>query len=450
MLGTSAIALSLVMLGGVGAEAAVQSPSTLDFKDQSFSFTNDGEGAVSFDAVKMKGKGSSAKLSWNEKTRWDSYDVSGTDRKVDLSSRKTTKDLLVAIRDMTSPRSVVFWIPADTSKYKGKYENGSVVITDAGRAVEGDDLYANQTARFEYRTENGYWKDYNPEGTKFEIYEQQGTTLYFRRKAVNVQAEGYERATDLLAAEEQVHVNVVLKAKKSYFAGKEFKIKIPRKSNAPSISVDYNWQTLKVKDTMEYRTKNRSGSWVNGDKSGEWTSVPSGVKELKMEDLFPYEGVAYTSLVEIRTKADPAKKKPASKVWSMCFPEALPLLSTKFGLENRNGIQGMGYFPEEGLIFKMLRRGGKNYCRFINSDPEDTYEIYDDDIYENKKAKKIAVLKPKTSGKNTEVEVPEKKVPENSTLWVVISGDKKKNRFRSDATPCGGPGTILYPTSDTE
>lgn len=442
MLGASIGALSLAMLGSVAADAQVLAPSTLDFKDQSFQMRNSGEGAVSFDAVKIKGKGDNATPSWNAKAKWDAYDVSGS-QIVDLSSRKTTKDLVVAIKDMSDSASIVYWVPADTSKYKGKYEGGSLSITDSNKPVD------SSAVKFEYRTENGYWKDYSPTETSFAMYEQQGATLYFRRKAEVVDSNGYTSVRDKLGKEEQAYVNALIKAKGPYFASKEFKVKISKKSNGPSVGIDYNWQTIKVKDTMEYRAKNYQGRWVNGSGNGDWTAVPSGVKELKMTDLFKDDGVAYSCTVEVRTKADEAKKKSASKPTILQFPEAMHLTASNFGLINKDGMVN-GALPEKGLTFKLLRRKDKNYCRFINSHPENTYEIYAEDPFENKKAAKIAVVKPATASGNTEVEVKEAKVPEKSTLYVCIAADKKKNRFRSKATPCGGVGVMYYPEEDTE
>lgn len=290
------------------AEAKVLSPLTLDFQDQSFQFRDSGEGLVSFDAVTIKKKKGEVILSWNKKARWDTYDVSDDSRVVDLSSRSTTKDILVATMDVADATPIVFWVPADTSRYKGKYESGRVNITDSNKQIE------DETIKFEYRTANGDWKDYNPSGgMDFSKYEQQGATLYFRRKAVNVGSMGYTSGDSQLRQEDRGYVTTVIKAKQSYFASREFKVKIPKRSNEPSISVDYNWQTIKVKDTMEYRAKDYHGQWVNGLGNGEWTEVPSGVKELKMEDLFKADGVMYETIVEIRTKADPGKKRSASK-----------------------------------------------------------------------------------------------------------------------------------------
>lgn len=449
ILGVSAGVLSLAMYKGISANAGVLPPLTLDFVNQSFAFRNDGEGIVSFDAVKISGKGENAVLKWNPKAKWDSYDVAGNDREVDLSSQKPTKDLLIAIQDIGDASPIVFWVPADTSSYKGKYEFGSLTITDGGDKVEGNDLYQGNNAKFEYRTENGNWRDYNPDatdGTKFTMYEQQGATLYFRRKAVAADSSGYTLVRDKLSEELQPNVASLIKVKGSYFASREFKVKIPKKSNAPSIGVDYIWQTLKVKDTMEYRTRDWLGNWGNSS-TGEWTEVPSGVKELKMSDLFE-DGVTRGGTVEIRTKADSAKKKPASKACILKFPEAMHLLSDDFGLINKNGISGAG-LPDAGLIFKLIRKNEKNYCRFINTNPEATYEIYDSDPYENKKAKKIAILKAPKKGESTEVQVSDAKVPEKATLYVLISADKKQNRFRSNAQPAGATA-MLYPTEDTE
>lgn len=452
----AASVLSLAMYGGITADAKVVPPLTLNYGDQSFQFREFGEGeygegAVSFDAVKIKGKGDSATLNWNGKAKWDVYDVSDQNKTVDLSSKKTTQDILVAIKDVSDSAPVVFWIPADTSKYKGKYESGSVSITDAGNLVDAN------IVKFEYRTENGNWKNYDPaDKTAFTAYEQQGATLYFRRKAVEVDSNGYSSATDRMKQEDRTQITMVCKAKGTYFASKEFKVKITKKSNAPSISVDYTWQTLKVKDTMEYRAMGcrsfeetwEGGKWLNGSGNGEWTEVPSGVTKLNMTDLFVEDGVTRDCIVEIRTKADPAKKKPASKPCVLKFPGAMPLSTQKFGLTNKYGNVNDG-LPDQGLIFKLLKRKGKNYCRFINSDPDLTYEIYNEDPFENNKAAKVAIVKSATSQGNTEVEVDAKKVPEGCYLYVLIAADKSKQRFRSRATKCGGT-VMVYPTEDTE
>lgn len=446
VLGAASItALSLAMLGGVRANAIAVPPLTLNFVDQCFDFrTVDGgasEGLVSFDAVKLNGKGDNATLKWNANAKWDTYDVAKGDRRVDLSSKKPSKDLLVTIRDIEAKSTVVFWIPADTSKYKGKYESGKIVITDGKDTVKDVDLYNN--AKFEYRTEFGNWNDYKPDFFKYAMYEQEGATLYFRRKALQGEGDGFTSQKDKLSVEDQSNVTGVSKAKSSYFASREFKVKIPKKANGPSIGIDYNWQTLKVKDTMEYRTID----WL--DKQSEWTPVPSGVKTLKMSDIFE-DGVTRGGIVEFRTKADPVKKQSASKATILKFPEAMHLLSTEFGLINKDGIQGMGELPDKGLIFNLLRKGGKNYCRFTNTNPDATYEIYSEDPFENNKAKKIAILKAPKDGEKTEVQVAEAKVPEKATLYVLVAADKKKMLFRSKAQPCGGPTVMYYPTEDTE
>lgn len=448
MLSISLGMLSATAFTGVSSSAPVMAPLTLDFENQSFAFRGEGEGIVSFDAVKVVGKGDSATLKWNEKAKWDTYDVTESENEVDLSSRKTTKDLLVAVQDIDAAASIVFWVPADTSKYKGKYESGNIKITDGSNTVGVDELYQGNTARFEYRTENGNWKDYMPDETNLAIYEQEGATLYFRRKAVIVDSNGYTAALDKLNQEDRKHVSFVCKAKGAYFASKEFKVKIPKNANAPSIGVDYNQQVLKVKDTMEYRTRKALEDPNQSASEGKWTEVPAGVKELKLSDLFEYS-VEYGGTVEVRIKANASKNKPASKPYIFKFPEAPQFLSDNFGMINKNGINGDG-LPDKGLIFELSRKKGKNYCLFTNTNPDATYEIYSSNPYENKQAKKIAILKAPQAGGKTQITVDDKKVPEKAVVYVLIAGDKKQKRFRSNAVPVGGVSAILYPTEDTE
>lgn len=448
ILGVSAGLLSVMVFTGVSSSAPVMAPLTLDFENQSFSFRSEGEGLVSFDAVKVVGKGDSATLKWNEKAKWNTYDVTESENEVDLSSRKTTKDLVVAIQDVNDTAPIVFWIPADTSKYKGKYESGSIKITDGGSTLTDDQLCQGNVAVFEYRTENGIWKDYIPNKTTLTMYEQEGALLYFRRKAVNVDSHGYTSADEKLNQEDRRNVRTVSKAKESYFASKEFKVKIAKKANAPSVGIDYNRQTIKVKDTMEYRTWKASGDPEPSASEGKWTEVPSGVRELKMSDLFKYS-VEYGGTVEVRIKANASSGKPASKSCMFKFPEAPQFRSNDFGVINKDGIVG-GELPENGLIIKLFRKKGKNYCLFTGLNTDDTYEIYSKNPFESTQAKKIATVKAPGAGGKTEVTVSDTMVPENATVYILIAADKKKKLFRSNAVPAGGLYSIVYPTEDTE
>lgn len=407
MMGASVGALALAVVGGVNAEAAAaKNDGGINAKNQTMEVSNTDtkkstESFVSFDAAKYDKK---AKADvWNAKAKWDVYDLAAKGSAiVDLSALNTAKDNYIAVQDYANTDAVnVLKIPADTDKFSGAYAAGKVTFKKGKEAV---DLSKEGAPTFEYRTLNAStWTVYDPADTDLSNYAQQGATLYFRKAAAD-----FEFGDAVADAEENANMTVAT-AEAGNFAGKEFKVKVAKMGNGPSVAIDYVNAKLKTNDKLEYRTE------IAGE---EWTATTKDGIVLELTETSGKNEVAKNGVVEVRTKA--TDKKAASKITVIKYTGILaPEVTDNSKDDAPNTVAGLTVKVNKNAAGKT----GKGSVEFTNDkDSGVTYLIYVDGT-----AKPVATVKP--TGKA--VKVAETKFTTGKAVKIATAADAKKGIFQS-------------------
>lgn len=389
--GASVALLSAVIASGVDADAATFTV------DKHMGGITSGD-MVSYDAVKDKG----GTLTWNAKAKWDTY--YGTVDYVDITNVKTAKDAYITVK--TSAGYTVYKIEKDTvTKYKGKITGTDLAITEG--TTELDKTNA-KWANYQYRTESGAWENLTAnQDLKLAPYEQQGATLYFRYKgAASVTAT----ADSSLKVDGAPTGTTVNKIAANSFAGKEFKVKVPKMANAPAIAIDYNTGAVKAKKGAEYRQgttfSDATTGWKDFDANYAIDSSTAGT-------------------FQMRTKA--TDKKAASKIavysWSAITAPTVTA-NTVAAAE--------GTLITNELTYKSAEVTDLNKATFeiANKTSDKTYVLYKVKTEGGKTVadgKAVATIKP-----NKSVVLKNSKVPKDTELAVQIAGDKK-----TDVLPSG-------------
>lgn len=415
MTGVAVGALTLAVAGGVGSVSA-DAAATATFAPASQTMTVSGEGAevmVSFDAIKASKTGEA----WNEKAKWDVYD--GSEATVDLSNLKVAKDMYIAVKDNTSDKPNVYKIPADTTKLAGKYEMANkaskLSFTDNKQALDSK-------VKIEYRTANAStWTEYKEASFTMDMYEQQGATLYFRKKAASMTATAPE--------EEDKDAEFIMNTVSGNFASTEVKVKVTKMANAPSATIDYDAGAFKLKAGTEYRQLDASGEFVapKEGEAGDFTAADAA-NALTID-------VSKDGAVEVRTAA--SDKKVASKIAVYAYKGVAQPAAA-------NVIEGDAKAAANKLNIQYGKdKKDNDQITFINGNKDATYVIYDKDPAKEAKPKAIATVKPAESKGYKDVTLAATKVADKTVLYFVTASDKKTGVFRSAAKSY----TVAYPAA---
>lgn len=422
MTGAAVGALTLAVAGGVGSVSADAATATFVPATQTMTVSGDGaEVMVSFDAIKVSKTGET----WNANAKWDVYD--GTEATVDLSSLKVAKDMYIAVKDNTSAKPNVYKIPADTTKLAGKYEMVAASKTSKLNFTDNKEAVDTVKTKLEYRTENANaWTEYKEASFKIAMYEQQGATLYFRKKAVSMTATAPE--------EENAEAEYIMNTVTGNFASKEVKVKVTKMANAPSATIDYDAGTFKLKAGTEYRQVNENGEFVvpAGDdaQAGDFAAADA-TKPLAIN-------VTKAGAVEVRTAA--TDKKVASKIAVYAYKAVTKPAAA-------NVITGEAKAADNKLNIQYGKdKKGNDQVTLINGNKNATYVIYTEDPATAEKPKAVATLKPAESKGYKDVTLAASKVADGKTLYFVTASDKKAGVFRSTAQNV----TITYPKAEPD
>lgn len=209
---------------------------------------------------------------------------------IDLSFLNVTKDNYVMIKGSSSTDPTVLHFTPNKTKLKGTYDFYNSILTFTG---------GKEDASYEYRTQYGSWIDYDLQSNTVDwsVYEQQGTTIYFREKVALT--ENADKNLGNLT--KQVMGEYPDGYELGSFASKEIKVKIKKLSTGPKIKFDLTNRTAVIPDKCEYRILDDTNDW---QQSIWYSSYINPVYVPYREDC----------AVEIRQKGDAAKKKRETKI----------------------------------------------------------------------------------------------------------------------------------------
>lgn len=401
MTGVSVAALAVLVAGGVNVSAA----------DVTTSKTISGIVAgdmVSFDAVKVKNNAPT----YNVKAKWDLYEKAAT---VDLSNLKTTKDSYITVK--TSSGTAIYKVNKDTQKkFKATCDGETIKLEVDGKAVEGNDL-----AKYSWRTENSAWTAFSTTPIDLTPYTMQGATLYIRYTGAGIGASIAE-GTEKVKIDEKTEVKVK-NIPANYFPAKEFKVKVPKKANAPVINVDYAKGEIKKNAKAVIKT----GANVSGTLNVAFgTSV--------MAENFKINN-STAGVLMMQIPADTSKKKPASKTAVFEWPQttAPTVTYTKPAISGTTISNQTSDLISGKLSYKAVDNANKAKATFeiTSKDSDNTYEIYkgtESNGQVTYESKAIATLK---KGSTKPVVLNASKAPEGTKLYIRIAGDKATAKLPS-------------------
>jgi hypothetical protein len=266
-------------------EPAVGINVYVDYGAQQLEVTSDdnNEIMVCFPTVKETVQSGVTTIKSIKEKKWDYYtfpavttksDGTSTKRKVSvpLAAVNPSKVTYVEIKGDVTETPVLLRFHAADSKLRAKYtaaesygsDSMAEVLVTVGKKDEVD------ASRLEFRTTQGSWMEFD--GVNVNYYTQRGADLYIREKAEKADMDTNEETGDTFLTGAS-HVTVSSTGDKyalysaGSFAGTEVKVKIKKKSNAPSAQIKYSKDGFSVKKGCEYRfyTKNEKGVYEYSD-----------------------------------------------------------------------------------------------------------------------------------------------------------------------------------------
>lgn len=413
---------------------------------------------------------------------WDTYDgstVASTGVTIDLSKLSNTKDNYIAL---TTPNALakdiitIVKIPAAKKVFKAEFD-GATAGFSVGEADKGKPTLAKVDAtsgvNYEYRTAYSSWTKMVDNSTlaSFTMYQEEGANIFVRKVGTEQTTTSATQGSDTY----KFGANDKLKAYETTatLPGKEAKVAIKAKAKGPSISGDYAKGTVKLPKKAEYRI-------VGGTKVGDAVSVGDSAKTMTADELKTAGTAAIANTdtqfsVEVRTAADTAKKKAASK-WSrltVSVPQKLTdmaagasgkaLVNTGATAVDSKKTNGKLPDPVEsgevsgggaGIKSAVLKEEGSetssllaiSYVTKGKLDATKNYTSNAVEIQNNGKAAYEIIVGASgateaPTGKTTKIAAGKKvvltKVDDGATVWIRKAGDKKTKTWVSEFAQLG-------------
>jgi hypothetical protein len=390
---------------------------------------------------------------------WDVHDVSDGSVKVDLSSIKPAKDAYVEVKGNVNDDPIAIKITASNQKLKAEKPDYST----ENPTVAFKNTVEKET--YEYRTSaNDGWNDFVSGTTDLTSYLDKGATLFVRSKATGGTADldGYidgelsqSKAGLVVHADAKSDVTTPLydqfANKTIAFAGKEVKVSIAKRANAPKLAADYVKAKITLpKNTLARILKEETGYDVTGAKWEENSSDQKAQAEITVGKEKIKYGVDTDNILEAKTKNDP--KKPASKIVSL----KIPAVSDDYKMEAGKASTVSGGSIDNAMLKTKsgsslvvtatvdskftLDKGGK--INFKNDDKTNAFDIaLVDDKTAPETLTKYTTIKAEKSGslsvKNTDV---------GKFVYIRQAGDKKAATWPSKFVFLGTVGKNTVPS----
>lgn len=262
---------------------------------------------------------------------WEVYDV-GADKKVtiDITSLNTQKDNYVQIKGDVSKDPITLFIPATDKTLRLKFNAYS------GLAEFNKGADASKTANYEYRTEYSDWSDAAKlADISLKMYQERGAKLYFRlSKSVDSMAVSAAGASNEVkdikdkANNGETLANVY---KMPSLPGKEIKVSVGKKANAPKASVNYAKGAVTIPNGAMYRINGEDADGKYKVGLIDWSAPTSSKVTLDSKSTgdakTAYDALVAGGSLEVKKAGVSDKGKAESKVFQLAFPNAKEILS---------------------------------------------------------------------------------------------------------------------------
>ncbi len=484
----------------VAAACAIAVPSVVKAADVTGTTTETGVGTVAVDGEKAQLTVSGAtdkevlvgfaKVNAKGKVTvaaWDTYD--GASATVDLSKLSNTKDNYIALTTpskLATDAITIVKIPATKKVVKAEFDASTATVkigeADKGKPemkeLSSTDTDANAAKNYEYRTAYTGWA--SMKGTSdvvdLKLYQEEGATLFIRKKGVKETAfptTQESEGTYTFGANDKLKIYKTT----SSLPGKEAKLAIKARAKGPKATADYVNGKVKLPKGAEYRLCSSTKLEDANTATKKYNEVGAAAKTMTIAELTSGKDSVVTTTttefdLEVRTAADTAKKKAASK-WSrltVSVPKALTdiaagsgkaLVNTGTDLDSKkvNGnLPAQTTSDQEGggagIKAAVLKEEGTetssllavNYVVKGKLDSTKYYTSNAVEIQNNGKAAYEIIVGGKTDtkapeGRATKIAAGKKivltKVEDGSTVWIRKAGDKKTKTWVSDYAKLG-------------
>jgi hypothetical protein len=269
-------------------------------------------------------------------TDWDVHDVSGTSVVVDLSSIKPSKDAYVQVKGNKNDDPITIKVAKSNQQLKAEkpnYTTDNPTVTFK-KAEEGES--------YEFRTSaNSAWAPFVSGTTDLTSYIDRGATLYVRTKGSGAGAIGQSDNKVVVYPDKNSDVTSPVYDKAGdqaiSFAGKEAKLSIAKRANAPKLAADY----VKALITLPKSTKARIlKSADNYATNVAWTENASDQKN-KAEITVGSDTIKFGDTTDkiLEAKTANTAAKPASRVASLKVP-AITTYGTRQAPEKASTVSG--------------------------------------------------------------------------------------------------------------
>ena len=385
---------SLSVFGTANAADALAisvSDLTIDYQNQTLLLTENSDNPrmdskiyVSFPTIttkKVKVSKTETKMvtTVTDKT-WSIYDYA-ENMAIDLSNCSVAKDSYIHIKGNANEKPVLIKIPKVLSTTTAVFQpsDATVVIndvTDKKNPVPLDIDKADQ--QVQCSTTYGMWIRYKT-NTDLSYYQELGTTLRFRVSGSS--SSKLSTSTEEVLGQDADGEDILAYVADGHFAGKEMKVKIPKKANGPSIKVDYVNGTMTIPVTCEYRVNKLS---VDKPTNGEFQKVtpPEGSKvSTILLDVADLGANSAAGVLDVRVAATDTKS--ASKITEVPFEQRRSLKTvTTDGSdvnENTDILKTVISNPQDSDIRDIeftgyTKKSGKDYL-YVWNNTTDIYQV---------------------------------------------------------------------------
>ena len=266
-------AVAAVQIGVSSVDASASSITlkniTVDHENQQLKISESTEskdtqiyvGTATVKNVKSKAADGSTVVSKVLTTKtWDTYDYK-SGMIVDLSTLNRAKDNYIQIKGNRYTDPLTIKIPAINSKVGAKFDPVAAVpkVTVNDNTDKKNPVAI--TDDIEYRTQYSGWTAYTAGTTDLTIFQQTGSKLFFRVAAsANMTLDKATKLTDDVVDANKAALTVY---KVGVFPGKELKVAITKRANAPKITVNYITNQFTIPKNAQYRinTVAKLGTW---------------------------------------------------------------------------------------------------------------------------------------------------------------------------------------------
>ena len=377
---------------------------------------------------------------------WEVYDVTDDKVVIDITSLNTQKDNYVQIKGDVSKDPLTLFIPATDKTLKLKFN----AYTAQAEFNKGAD--ASKTADYEYRTQYSDWSDAAKLGDiSLKMYQERGAKLYFRLSAAasaETVKEGGKAVTGITDKATTKALEKVYQMKS--LPGKEIKVSVSKKANAPKASVNYTKGAVTIPAGALYRVNDENGL-------GEFSKTATSAKVTLNSASTGADKTAYDALVaggslEVKKAGDATKKKSESKVFQLAFPNPKAVLDV-------GGEEAAKKTVTENVVKdptddkktiavttiaenKDKKQAVTSFKITVKNDTDYNYEVVVDKATPGAD-KKGKVIK---AGKSVDINRIDKG---GSTVWIRRCADQKKAEWATDYIQMGVIPAASTTTPDT-